>query len=192
MLFKQRFLDGIAAGAVTLAFRRWRRPTVRPGGTQRTAAGVLGIDHIDIIDIDDLTERDAKQAGFDSLAALLDDLRTQRPGTLYRIALHYRGADPRIALREQNALSEPELADLRRRLARLDAGAKGAWTRTILQLIADRPEVRAGDLAAATGMDKEWLKTHVRKLKELGLTESLLPGYRLSPRGRAVLRRLTT
>jgi hypothetical protein len=30
-------------------------------------------------------------------------------------------------------------------------------------------------------------KADVRKLKELGLTESLEVGYRLSPRGRAVL-----
>jgi len=30
----------------------------------------------------------------------------------------------------------------------------------------------------------------VRKLKELGLTESLEVGYRLSPRGRALLERL--
>jgi ribosomal protein S19E (S16A) len=30
----------------------------------------------------------------------------------------------------------------------------------------------------------------VRKLKELGLTESLSPGYRLSPRGRKVLERI--
>jgi hypothetical protein len=30
-------------------------------------------------------------------------------------------------------------------------------------------------------------KLDVRKLKELGLTESLRPGYRLSPRGETVL-----
>jgi ribosomal protein S19E (S16A) len=33
-------------------------------------------------------------------------------------------------------------------------------------------------------------KARVRQLKELGLTESLDVGYRLSPRGRALLRRL--
>ena len=33
-------------------------------------------------------------------------------------------------------------------------------------------------------------KLDVRKLKELGLTESLRPGYRLSPRGESVLDRL--
>jgi hypothetical protein len=51
--------------------------------------------------------------------------------------------------------------------------------------------VRAGDLAAAAGRERHPFKTDVRKLKELGLTESLEVGYRLSPPGgRALLRRL--
>jgi hypothetical protein len=37
------------------------------------------------------------------------------------------------------------------------------------------------------GREKLPFKRDVRKLKELGLTESLLVGYRLSPRGRALL-----
>lgn len=39
-------------------------------------------------------------------------------------------------------------------------------------------------------MDRAQLKANVRKLKGLGLTESLTVGYRLSPRGDTVLRRL--
>jgi hypothetical protein len=39
-------------------------------------------------------------------------------------------------------------------------------------------------------MEKAPFKANVRKLKGLGLTESLEIGYRLSPRGRAVLRHL--
>ena len=50
--------------------------------------------------------------------------------------------------------------------------------------------MRAGDLAEALGRDRASFKLDVRKLKELGLTESLEVGYRLSPRGRAVLDRL--
>jgi ribosomal protein S19E (S16A) len=50
--------------------------------------------------------------------------------------------------------------------------------------------VRAGDLAASAGRERHPFKTDVRKLKELGLTESLEVGYRLSPRGRALLERL--
>lgn len=43
---------------------------------------------------------------------------------------------------------------------------------------------------ARLGWDTPAFKTHVRKLKALGLTESLEVGYRLSPRGEAVLARL--
>jgi DNA-binding IclR family transcriptional regulator len=57
----------------------------------------------------------------------------------------------------------------------------------VLRLIGDRPGVRAAALAAAAGRDRASFKLDVRKLKELGLTESLEVGYRLSPRGRALL-----
>jgi hypothetical protein len=50
--------------------------------------------------------------------------------------------------------------------------------------------VRAADLAASVGREKHPFKVDVRKLKELGLTESLERGYRLSPRGRVLLERL--
>ena len=52
-------------------------------------------------------------------------------------------------------------------------------------LIAERPATRAPDLAASLGRETAPFKADVRKLKELGLTESLEIGYRLSPRGRA-------
>ena len=52
------------------------------------------------------------------------------------------------------------------------------------------PGSRAADLARQLGRDKDWLKVHIRQLKELGLTESLEVGYRLSPRGEALLAHL--
>ncbi len=77
------------------------------------------------------------------------------------------------------------------RLTRLDSrGATGPWTSRVLTLLRDRPEVRAGDLATDMGMDKTSFKVNARKLKGLGLTESLGVGYRLSPRGEAVLGRM--
>ena len=73
---------------------------------------------------------------------------------------------------------------------RLDAASRhGAWTMTVLRLVRDRPAVRAADLAPLLGLETQPFKRDVRKLKELGLTESLEVGYRLSPRGRAVLYR---
>jgi hypothetical protein len=48
----------------------------------------------------------------------------------------------------------------------------------------------AATLAEELGQEKLVFKRNVRKLKELGLTESLEIGYRLSARGRALLKRL--
>jgi hypothetical protein len=56
-----------------------------------------------------------------------------------------------------------------------------------LDLIDRNPERRAPDLAARLGRQTAEFKRDVRKLKELGLTESLDIGYRLSPRGEAVV-----
>ena len=57
-------------------------------------------------------------------------------------------------------------------------------------LIEARPATLAADLATSVGRERAPFKNDVRKLKELGLTESLDVGYRLSPRGRAFLARL--
>ncbi len=189
MLFRQQFWAGLADGSVTLAFRRWKRPTVKAGGRQTTPAGVLAIDEVELIDEGAITEADAQRSGFADRAALLDEL-AGRDGELYRIAFHRAGDDPRIALREQAALTEDDSAELARRLARLDrASPHGPWTEAVLRLIAERPAVRAGDLAESLGRERLAFKTDVRKLKALGLTESLGVGYRLSPRGKAWLER---
>ena len=63
------------------------------------------------------------------------------------------------------------------------ATKRGPWTVATLEMIRDHPEVAAADLAAALGRERLPFKADVRRLKELGLTESLRPGYRLSPRG---------
>ena len=57
----------------------------------------------------------------------------------------------------------------------------------MLELIRDNPGTLAADLAARQGCERLPFKADVRKLKALGLTESLRVGYRLSPRGQAVL-----
>ena len=107
-----------------------------------------------------------------------------------RIAFHLAGEDPRVALRERSELTADDVAELGRRLGRLDgASTHGPWTDAVLRLIAERPGVRAGDLAESLGRERLPFKADVRKLKGLGLTESLEVGYRLSPRGRALVAR---
>jgi hypothetical protein len=191
MLFEQRLWAGLADGTVTVTFRRWPRPRARAGGRHRTPAGVLAVDAVTVVDPAAITEDDARTAGFGSLAELRRRLDRHGDGPVYRIDFHHAGADPREALRQADALSAGELAGLRARLDRLDRAARGGpWTAATLRLIGDRPQVRAADLAAAAGRERLAFKADVRKLKELGLTESLEVGYRLSPRGRALLERL--
>lgn len=190
MLIPRAMLERIGRGEVTLAFRRWSKPTVKTGGTLKTAIGVLDIVRVETATAESITEAEAASAGAASLAALLHELE-QRAGTLYRIELAYREPDPRIALREDDELSDEEFRDLEKRLQRMDERSiAGAWTCRVLAAIERHPMLAAGDLAAQLGLDKEWLKTHIRKLKNLGLTVSHHPGYTLSPRGQTVLERL--
>jgi hypothetical protein len=178
----------IERGEVTLAFRRWRRPTVKTGGTLRRGTGVLAIDEVAPVTEDEITEADARASGAASRDALLAFLHKKTDGDLYRVRLRYQGADPRIALRQQAELSDEERSRLVARLDRLDrASTVGPWTRASLRIIERRPAVRAGDLAEELGFERLPWKANVRKLKELGLTESLEVGYRLSPRGQAFL-----
>jgi hypothetical protein len=191
VLFKRHVLDGLADGTITVAFRRWARPRVRAGSRLRTAVGIVAVDVVDEMDFDDITDDDARRAGFSSRSELVDDLAAQRDGRVYRVSLRVAGPDPRVELRGRDALTGEELAEVERRLARLDTSSRhGAWTLAVLRLIRDHPAVRAGDLATALGRERLDFKRDVRKLKELGLTESLEVGYRLSARGRAVLERL--
>jgi hypothetical protein len=191
VLFPVRVLDAIRDGSVDLAFRRWERARVRPVSRLRTAVGVLEVGRVEVVERSTLGDEEARRAGFDSLADLLTMLDAKTRGEIHRIELRYAGPDPRVELRNRADLTEAELEEIARRLNRFDeASPHGRWTRATLELIATRPEVRAEELAAQMGREKLPFKRDVRKLKELGLTISLSPGYRLSPRGEAVLKRL--
>lgn len=184
MLFKQEHWAGLTDGTITLAFRKWNRANAKAGRRVRFAGGHLMIDDVRIVDEAKLTKPDAMRAGFASVAALRAQLAEFGDGDLYRIELHWDGPDERVALREDDDLSDEEVAAIRARLAKLDeASTRGPWTATVLQLIAERPAVRAPDLAASLGLETLVFKRDVRKLKALGLTESLKVGYRISPRG---------
>jgi hypothetical protein len=192
MLFRQRFLDGLRSGSITLAFRRWTRPTVKAGGSLQTGVGLLRIGAVDIVPIGAISETEARRAGYADRDALLAELNARTEGRIYRIELGALEPDPRIALRHARA-SGSEIATLVARLARLDARAgSGPWTRRVLEIIERHPTVRAADLCRKAGQDKDSFKTNVRKLKNLGLTESLEVGYRISPRGQALLDALRT
>lgn len=179
MLIKVADLEAIRDARIDTQFRRWKRPTVKAGGTLLTAVGLLAIDEVDPVSLEAISREDISRAGFQDLAALTAALRGE--GQLYRIRLHLAGDDPRIALRE----AVDNLDGIAPKLVRMDAAQP--WTRAILTIIRENPGVSAQILADRLGMEKQLFKTRVRRLKALGLTESLEVGYRIAPRGAAVL-----
>lgn len=192
MLLEQSALEAIAAGRIDVVYRRWLRPTVRRGGTLRTQIGLLDIVEVDVVDDAAITDGDAVRAGYANASEVRAFLAARpdedgRPRRTYRIVVRPGGADPRSALQQHSELDADELAALRRRLERLDRAAPQPWTLATLRAIEAQPEVRAVELAAGLGRQRDPFKVDVRKLKNLGLTISLERGYRLSPRGEALL-----
>lgn len=195
MRFTKPFWSGIADGTVTVAFRRWKAPTVVVGRPYRTGGGRVEIVTVDVVDPATITDVDAVRAGHPSA----DDVRNQLSGrnrddsvfSVYRVEFRLLNEpDPRDALANDVDLSSDDIEEIDRRLDRFDRSSKfGPWTRSTLAMIAERPSTRAPDLAASVGRETQPFKLDVRKLKNLGLTISLNPGYRLSPRGQAYLDR---
>jgi hypothetical protein len=190
--FTEDAIEGIVAGRITLTFRNWTRALAKVSSRHRVWGELIEIDDVRTVEAQDVTEAEARAAGAASRAALLTRLgvepgrQSERP--IWRVAFHHVGPDDRIERRNEALLTDERRAEIQQRLDRMDrAGAGGAWTAKALRLIATYPGVVSTVLARRVGRDRAAFKTDVRKLKELGLTESLEVGYRLSPLGRAFL-----
>jgi hypothetical protein len=187
MMIRPAELAAIKRGEIDLAFRRWDRPRVKVGTRLRTGVGLVEVTTVDRVTVSSLRAEDARRAGSTSLAALKEAVAYRDDRPLWRIGLRHAGADPRESLRDQ-VPDSGVIAELLAWMDRLDrASAAGAWTRATLEIIDRSPGVRAPELAEELGRETQEWKRDVRKLKEKGLTESLAIGYRLSPRGEAVL-----
>jgi hypothetical protein len=188
MMFNAPTVDGLINGRVHCAFRRWNAVRVKVGSRFTAHGVVVAVTSVERVADSELTEADAVEAGFDSLKALLRWTSAKGAGDdLYRIGIALAGPDPRIALRASNRLSDEETAALTAKLDRMDRAAAEPWTWRTLAQIRDHPGVVSTELAAAVGEGRGYFKLRVRRLKALGLTESLEVGYLLSPRGEALL-----
>ncbi len=192
LLFQKRFHEGLVSGSVTLTFRRWDKPHVKVGGRYRChPIGVLEVDRIEQVRVADIDDEAARRSGFDSRDELVAYMKTGPGGTLrattlvWRIALRHGGDGDRVTIALDDTLDADAIADIRARLAKMDA--KNPWTRKTLALIERKPRIAASKLAASLGRETLDFKTDVRKLKKLGLTQSFEVGYEISPRGRAYL-----
>ncbi len=184
MLFPQALHEGLRSGAITLTVRRWTRPQAKVGGRYQSGGGLLGVDAIERVPAASISDADARRCGSTDRAALFAAIGVEsEDDVVYRIELHRVGEVPVDPLPLDADLNGEKVADLTRRLDRM-----GDWSLETLELIEAHPARRAGDLADLVGRERLPFKADVRKLKRLGLTQSLEVGYRLSPRGEAYLR----
>ena len=177
--FTTRNSDQIRSGAVTLTLRNWKRPHAKVGTVYRLRpSGAVKVTRIGTVRLSEITPEDANRAGFasvDALAAFLD------------LPLSAEVTSVEFALTDDVPKRTPTLTpeEVAKRLAATDQRSGSPWTARVLALIEAHPAIRAGDLAPAMGWDTPKFKANVRKLKALGLTQSLEVGYRLTVLGRA-------
>lgn len=182
MQFTTRNSEQIRSGAVTLTFRNWKRPHAKVGGVYRLRpSGAVKVTRLGTVRLSELTSEDARCAGFisvDALAAFLD------------LPLSAAVTKVEFALTDDAPKGIPTLtpAEVAKRLAATDQRSAAPWTARALALIDAHPATRAGDLAPVMGWETPKFKANVRKLKALGLTQSLEVGYRLTDLGARVVR----
>ena len=192
LLFQKRFHAGLVDGAVRLTFRQWDKPHVKVGGRYRVhPIGVVEVEGVEQVSLSSITDDDARAGGFTSRAELLEFMapvakKRLTPSTkVFRVALKYGGDGDRVSIALETNLTADDVAEIEKRLERLDRG--GAWTRDVLALIDTHQRVAASQLALKFGRETLPFKVDVRKLKKLGLTQSFEVGYEVSPRGRRFL-----
>ncbi len=196
LLFQKRFHPGLVSGAVTVTFRAWEKPHVKAGGRYRVhPIGVVEVESVTQVKWKDISEKDARASGFESLEALrayvtpVVKTGITEQTLLFKVVLHHGGDGDRVALALEDQLSAADVAAICTRLARFDAGPEGPWVRETFALIRKKPRVAASKLAKSAGRETEPFKSNVRKLKRLGLTQSFEVGYEVSPRGVAFLKK---
>jgi hypothetical protein len=190
VLLNRDTAEGIANGEITLVLRRWDAPRAKVGGTQRTVAGTIRVD--DIAEYPSsyrVTAAQARAAGYADADSAQKELDRRPAKHTYVMTVSYVGPDERPELAADDRLSDADVDAITARLDRWDGAAESPWTREYLEMIEANEAVRAPDLAARVGLDVPRFKRRVRQLKGLGLTISLDVGYRLSPRGKAFLKR---
>ena len=177
MQFTTRNSDEIRAGSVTLTFRNWKRPHARVGGVYRLRpTGTVKVTGLGSVHLSEVSADDAVSAGFASVDAMVAFLGLPRTAQVTRVEFALTDDAPKTA----PSLTVEEVLE---RLGATDRRSAAPWTARVLTLIETHPATRAGDLAPLTGWDTPKFKANVRKLKALGLTQSLDVGYRLTDLG---------
>jgi hypothetical protein len=86
--FSRELRPSVLSGDITVSFRLWQRPQVKPGGRYRVAGGEIEVDSVELIPFAFIDESDIRRTG----EADLDSLRRRaaHAGPIHEDTLVYR------------------------------------------------------------------------------------------------------
>jgi hypothetical protein len=61
--FSQELRDAVASGDITVSFRLWQRPRVRPGGQYRAGLVQIEVDSVELMPFAAITAEDIRRSG---------------------------------------------------------------------------------------------------------------------------------
>ena len=92
MEFSRELQAAVLAGDITVSFRLWRRPRVRPGGRYRVGPAQIEVDSVELMPFAAITPADLRQSGERDRESLRQRAAHAGPiaddTLLYRVAFH--------------------------------------------------------------------------------------------------------
>lgn len=95
MEFSAELREPVLAGDISVSFRLWRRPKVKPGGRYRVGHGLIEVDAVDLVPFATITLDDVAAAGEPDKESLRRRAAHAGPITddtlVYRVEFHPLG-----------------------------------------------------------------------------------------------------
>lgn len=92
MEFSKELREDVLSGAITVSFRLWRQPKVKPGGRYRVGGGEIVVDAVELIPFSGIDDADLRRCGETDLESLRRRAAHAGPidddTLLYRIEFH--------------------------------------------------------------------------------------------------------
>jgi hypothetical protein len=95
MMFSQDLRDAVTSGDITVSFRLWRRPKVKPGGRYPVGPAQIEVDSVELMPFAAITPDDVRRSGERDLESLRQRAAHAGPiaddTLLYRVEFHLSG-----------------------------------------------------------------------------------------------------
>lgn len=103
MLFAKKLRPLVKSGEITLSVRIWQKPKVRLGGFYRLDRGCIEIRSLREVSLDYLTDRLARDTGFNNLVDLLKTAKHGSGQRVFLVGFCYHDSPPSRLRRSTNA-----------------------------------------------------------------------------------------